>query len=66
MSSLAGSKNQLFALLFAWPLAVLIGWLLARVTHTDWPAAAMPIAWLGVLFRTLRDYAPRDLTNASR
>ena len=60
MSRLAASKNQLLALLFAWPLSVLIGWGIARLTHTDWPAAALPIAWLAVLFFVLRRYASNE------
>lgn len=56
MSLPAESKTKILVLLLAWPGAVLVGWLVARLTHTHWPIGVVPIAWLGVLFFTLRGY----------
>ncbi|HEX8325884.1 MAG TPA: hypothetical protein VF595_18410 [Tepidisphaeraceae bacterium] len=61
MSRRVGSKHKLLALIFGWPLAVLVGWAVARITHVDWLAAVFPVAWLGLLFTQLRRY-----TNLSR
>ena len=64
MSLPVESKTKILVLLLAWPGAVLVGWVLARLTHTQWPIGVVPMAWLGVLFFTLRGYA-RDSEDAA-
>ena len=56
MSLPAESKTKLLVLFLAWPGAVGVGWLVARLIHADWPIAAVPVAWLVLLYWTLRRY----------
>lgn len=49
--SLSGETKKTVALLLAaWPVVVGMGWLIGRVSDTHWPASALAIGWLGVLF----------------
>ncbi|MDB5328117.1 MAG: hypothetical protein JWM57_3686 [Phycisphaerales bacterium] len=57
MSLPAESKTKILVLLLAWPGAVLVGWLIARLTHAQWPIGAVPMVWLAYLFVTLRQHA---------
>lgn len=56
MSGAVLIKRQLLAVILAWPIAFGAGWVVSQLIHQDWPLALFPIAWLGLLFFTLRSY----------
>ena len=57
MSRAAESKIYLFAALFGWVPAVVLGGVVRQLTPTHWPEAVFAVAWLGVLVRTVRRHA---------
>ncbi|MGC4031106.1 MAG: hypothetical protein QM754_05080 [Tepidisphaeraceae bacterium] len=55
MSRLGDSQKQtVLALLFAWPVAVAIGWAVGRETQSDWPIPVAAMVWLAAIFLYLR------------
>ena len=46
-------RRQVLGLVFAWPVAVVAGLVVGRLTGTHWPAPVLAVLWLGVLGWTL-------------